>query len=91
MRVTGDGGCSYGIYLWHLPIVAWLAGKHLFVTQYLGISIGLTLLAAHLSCRLVERPLMRHAAALHHTRLSTHDTNSLFTAEARRQRTESAA
>ena len=57
------GDRSYGVYLWHEPILAWLAAKHLAGWHYLTEGIMLTVLAAHLSFVLVERPLMRHAAA----------------------------
>lgn len=55
------GDRSYGVYLWHLPILVWLATKGLAGWEYLGAALCLTLLAAHLSFLLVERPLMRRA------------------------------
>jgi peptidoglycan/LPS O-acetylase OafA/YrhL len=58
------GDRSYGVYLWHYPIVAWLAGKNLSGWQYLSAALCLTLLAANLSFRCVELPLMRRAASL---------------------------
>lgn len=58
------GDRSYGIYLWHLPIVRWLADKNLYLPQYIAFSVCLTLLAANLSYHLLERPLMRRATAL---------------------------
>jgi peptidoglycan/LPS O-acetylase OafA/YrhL len=57
------GDRSYGIYLWHYPILYWLTGQDLSVWRYLAIGILTTLLAAHLSFVFVERPLMHQAAA----------------------------
>jgi peptidoglycan/LPS O-acetylase OafA/YrhL len=62
------GDRSYGIYLWHFPIVQWVAGKGLPTAQYIAVSITLTLIAAHLSYRLIEQPLLRRAGALHRVR-----------------------
>jgi peptidoglycan/LPS O-acetylase OafA/YrhL len=52
------GDRSYGVYLWHLPIVAWLAGTMANPAQCVAASVALTLLVAHLSYVIVERPLM---------------------------------
>jgi peptidoglycan/LPS O-acetylase OafA/YrhL len=57
------GDRSYGIYLWHFPILGWLASQDLSAWRYLADGILMAVLAAHLSFVFIERPLMRRAAA----------------------------
>jgi len=54
--VTYLGQRSYAIYLWHLPIGQWF--RYLDAPQQLLVAGAVTLLAAELSHRLVERPAL---------------------------------
>lgn len=56
------GARSYGIYLWHMPVVAFLPDRVLFGQPVLRglLIVALTLLLAALSWRLVEDPIRRH-------------------------------
>lgn len=65
LRVVGDR--SYGIYLWHWPILVLVvaAAQGTGVDQpfpvWMGaLALGLTLIAAEVSYRLVETPIRRH-------------------------------
>jgi hypothetical protein len=54
------GVISYGIYLWHWPIIVWLDAREADGWGRVGLgalAIGLTLLIAWLSFRLVEQPI----------------------------------
>lgn len=60
------GEISFGVYLWHFPILSWLAPvlvpnaePALRLALVLPVLIGLTVAAAHLSYVLVERPFLR--------------------------------
>ncbi len=60
------GEISFGIYLWHFPILQWLqpvldkiTPPYLRFLIALALVIPLTIIAAHLSYRLIERPLLR--------------------------------
>ena len=60
------GIVSLGLYLWHFPLIQWLDAAHAFawINGYrlpwtLPIVLILSLIAANLSYRLVERPWMR--------------------------------
>ncbi len=60
------GIVSFGVYLWHFPLIGWLDAAHAFdgVAGYrlpwtLPVILLLTLLLAEISYRLVERPAMR--------------------------------
>jgi peptidoglycan/LPS O-acetylase OafA/YrhL len=60
------GDRSYGIYLWHFPVLVALSdwtGRGFNPVGYLFAAVALTLLAAHASYTLLERPLMKRAAA----------------------------
>jgi peptidoglycan/LPS O-acetylase OafA/YrhL len=63
-RLKWLGDRSYGVYLWHFPILVWLGQRHLAGTVYVGAAISLTLAAAHFSYVYVEQPLMRRAGDL---------------------------
>ena len=54
------GEISYGIYLWHLPLLLWLyrEGVH-FPPALLGATLAWTIACASASYYLVERPLLR--------------------------------
>lgn len=56
------GARSYGIYLWHMPVVAFLPDRVLFGQPVLRglLIVALTLVLAALSWRLVEDPIRRH-------------------------------
>ena len=79
------GDRSYGIYLWHYPILAWLVEKHLSKGQYVTDGLCLTLLAAHLSFVLVERPLMRWASRFGRQRVGEAPAAGLPAARLREQ------
>lgn len=56
------GERSYGIYLWHMPVIAfmpqvWLEKHRLWATL---ITVGVSVLIAALSWRLVEDPIRKH-------------------------------
>jgi peptidoglycan/LPS O-acetylase OafA/YrhL len=62
------GDRSYGIYLWHFPILVALStdpAHRLNPILYVTAAVTLTLLAAHASYEWLERPLMNKAAASH--------------------------
>lgn len=59
------GEISFGIYLWHFPILHWtlplfekIQNTDLRFIAALGIALPCTILAAHLSYRLIERPCL---------------------------------
>nr|WP_298987790.1 acyltransferase family protein [uncultured Micrococcus sp.] len=56
------GARSYGIYLWHMPVVAFLPDRALYGQPVLrgALILGLTLLIAALSWRFVEDPIRHH-------------------------------
>ncbi len=60
------GIVSFGLYLWHYPLIGWLEAAHVFdrVEGYrlpwmLPVVLVLSLLLAEISYRLIERPAMR--------------------------------
>lgn len=60
--LAGVGTVSYGLYLWHVPLLLWLRAHGLLPLDALGALLVVTplaLLAALASWRLVERPLIR--------------------------------
>lgn len=68
--LAGAGVISYGLYLWHLPILLAVRSAGLLPEPFaprLGVVLGLTVLAAWLSWRFVERP----AIAWSHRRAGT--------------------
>ncbi|OZI26691.1 hypothetical protein CAL26_05050 [Bordetella genomosp. 9] len=58
------GDVSYGIYLYHFPIIQALIAVGAFANPWLGLvdAVVLTLTAACLSWHLVERPLLRRSS-----------------------------
>ena len=70
-HLTGLGVISYGIYLWHAPMLAWvhswtgqLQGVAIYTWLALaGASLGLTVCIALFSWRVLERPLISVAHA----------------------------
>lgn len=73
------GTVSYGLFLWHVPLILWLRSEGLLPSEPLTaglIVLPLSLLVAALSWRLVERPVIavvsltvrRRAPASTHTR-----------------------
>ncbi len=53
------GEVSFGLYLWHVPVLLWLRARGLMPVSPLGavlVAFPVSLLAAWLSWRLVERP-----------------------------------
>jgi len=74
--LSGIGVVSYGVYLWHAPVLAWiyswtgqLKGVAVYTWVALAVaSLGLTGLIALLSWRLLERPLIGLAQSRTRTR-----------------------
>ena len=65
------GVVSYGLYLWHLPLI--LVGRHLGLLPHaylprLATALTVALIAAWLSWRLLERPAIRWATTRRRTR-----------------------
>lgn len=60
MRWIGER--SYGIYLWHMPVVAFLPDRVLYGQDVArgALIVGLTLVLAEISWRFVEDPIRRH-------------------------------
>jgi peptidoglycan/LPS O-acetylase OafA/YrhL len=56
---TFTGDISYGIYLWHLPILILLRPRIADVWVRAACVVGLTLIAAYASRRVVENPFLR--------------------------------
>ena len=65
------GARSYGVYLWHLPVVAFMPSSVLIERPALRgvIQLALILVLASASFRLLEDPIRRGAAALRPARL----------------------
>jgi peptidoglycan/LPS O-acetylase OafA/YrhL len=70
------GAISYGIYLWHVPLMDKMLALNIFATPTSGpprvnfvgmtaLTLGLTCLAATLSWYLLEKPLMRFSHIRH--------------------------
>jgi peptidoglycan/LPS O-acetylase OafA/YrhL len=60
--LAGVGTVSYGLYLWHVPLLLWLRAHGLLPLDALGALLVVTpvaLVAATASWRLVERPWLR--------------------------------
>lgn len=53
------GTISYGLYLWHSPLLGWLKGGGLPVASFIPAAVLLSLLLAWLSWRCTERPFLR--------------------------------
>jgi peptidoglycan/LPS O-acetylase OafA/YrhL len=58
------GRRSYGIYLWHWPVICWLTGPGTGLSRgHLALlRIVVTLVVADLSYRLIESPVSSHRA-----------------------------
>jgi peptidoglycan/LPS O-acetylase OafA/YrhL len=62
--LVGIGRISYGLYLWHFPLQYWLLEQLAYargwpVTLVAILAIGVSFLAATLSYRFIERPMLR--------------------------------
>ena len=59
-RFAGGSDISYGVYIWHWPILQWIEAKApgLGVGQMMGIALPATLAVALLSWRWVEKPML---------------------------------
>jgi peptidoglycan/LPS O-acetylase OafA/YrhL len=79
------GDRSYGIYLWHYPILVWLVETRLGGWAYITEGLCLTLLAAHLSFVLVERPLMQRTSLFRRQRMGDTSPASSSGEEPRKQ------
>jgi peptidoglycan/LPS O-acetylase OafA/YrhL len=53
------GGRSYGLYLWHWPVVVILSSAGPMPLTLIVVGVALSLLLAELSWRCVERPCLR--------------------------------
>jgi peptidoglycan/LPS O-acetylase OafA/YrhL len=63
--LVGAGVISYGLYLWHIPLILVLIELGLLpgsLAPRLAVVLGLTVGAAWLSWRLIERPALRRVA-----------------------------
>ncbi|MBA3860596.1 MAG: acyltransferase, partial [Solirubrobacterales bacterium] len=64
--LTALGAVSYGVYLWHVPLVWWLRSEDLVPLDLIGglaVVLPVTLAVATASWALVERPILRRARA----------------------------
>jgi peptidoglycan/LPS O-acetylase OafA/YrhL len=64
--LTALGAVSYGVYLWHVPLVWWLRSEGLVPLDLIGglaVVLPVTLAVATASWALVERPILRRARA----------------------------
>jgi hypothetical protein len=52
------GRISYGIYLWHFPILRWLLESPMDAWSRLACTLALSLLVASLSFQFMEKPLL---------------------------------
>jgi len=63
------GIISFGLYLWHVPVIWWLRSMHLLALDpvtALPVVLSLSLALASASWYLIERPVMRRTRAEHH-------------------------
>lgn len=58
---SGETDVSYGLYIWHYPVMQILVGSFAFTSSYtlLGIGTAITLVIAWLSWTLIEKPALR--------------------------------
>ena len=64
--VAWTGKRSYGIYLWHIPIIIAVEEQMRFLPQFMRAvtALALTVLVSALSYRWVERPFLRRKARM---------------------------
>jgi peptidoglycan/LPS O-acetylase OafA/YrhL len=65
------GEVSYGLYLWHVPLINWARGHGLLpggVLSGLAIVLPAAVMVGAASWYLIERPLVRRAARLERAR-----------------------
>lgn len=65
------GRISYGVYLWHWPLVVWLVGDSPFEPLRAAGVAALTILVAALSYHLIEHPIRTRGVGLHPRRVFT--------------------
>lgn len=56
------GKRSYGIYLWHWPIIVWLLQRQVQGFERTVLAIAATLLLASISFRFIEQPIRHHTS-----------------------------
>ncbi|MDX6679057.1 MAG: hypothetical protein QOE31_3109 [Solirubrobacteraceae bacterium] len=62
--VAATGTVSYGLYLWHVPVLLWLRGLELLPLNTIGaaaVALPVSLALAAASWRLLEQPAIRRA------------------------------
>jgi peptidoglycan/LPS O-acetylase OafA/YrhL len=65
--LVATGKISYGLYLWHAPLLAWAASAGLLSPFSLPLLVAVSFALAVASYRFVEQPFLRRKAHMRHT------------------------